>query len=77
MDDFLANADMVSGEMQQKNVKVKEHFHWQVLIEQFFSMKILMVLLLFFFFFFFSFFFVQNESFFACFGHKRDLRGEK
>ena len=26
MDDFLANADMVSGEMQQKNVKVKEHF---------------------------------------------------
>ena len=30
-----------------------------------------------FFSFLFFFFFVQNESFFACFGHKRDLRGEK
>ena len=33
-------------------------------------MKILVV-------FFFFFFFIQNESFFACFRHKRDLREEK
>ena len=55
MHDFLANADMVSGEMQQKNVKVKEHFQSLAIFDRviFFSTKILMV----FFSLFFPFFF--------------------